>query len=151
MHYLHTHSNQMNMLGILMLLFVSCSVDPQPLQYGKDICHTCKMTLVDKKFGAEIVTKKGKVYKFDDINCMINFHNSGYEEAENMARWLVVDFANPEKLIDTQHAFFVKTDQIRTPMASEVAAFASEDDYKKFNKKWKGILLSWGELVTEFK
>ena len=141
----------MNMLTLLILLFVSCSADPQPLQYGKDACHTCKMTLVDKKFGAELVTKKGKVYKFDDVNCMINFYNSGYEEFGNIAHRLVIDFANPEKLIDAQHAFFAKTDQIRTPMASGVAAFGSEDDYKKFNKKWKGTALSWGELVTEFK
>ncbi|HEY3430396.1 MAG TPA: nitrous oxide reductase accessory protein NosL [Cyclobacteriaceae bacterium] len=142
---------QVNILAILLFLFISCSSDPQALQYGKDVCHTCKMTLMDKKFGSEIVTKKGKVYKFDDLNCMINFYNSGYEEIENIEHRLVIDFANPEKLIDTQHAFFVKTDQIRTPMASEVAAFSSEDDYKKFNKKWKGVLLSWGELVTEFK
>lgn len=139
------------MLPVLLFIFAMCSSDPQPLNYGKDVCYTCKMTLMDKKFGAEIVTKKGKVYKFDDLNCMINFHNSGYEAVENMEHRLVVDFANPEKLIDTQQAFFVKTDQIRTPMASEVAAFGSEADYKRYNKKWKGILLGWGEVVTEFK
>jgi copper chaperone NosL len=109
------------------------------------------MTIVDKKFGAEIVTKKGKVYKFDDLNCMVNFHNSGYEEESEMEHRLVIDYANPERLIDTQHAFFVKSDQLRTPMASEVAAFSSEADYKKFNMSAKGILMSWGEVIKEFK
>lgn len=143
----------MKMISLILIaiLFFSCSNDPVPLQYGKDACHTCKMTLMDKKFGAEIVTKKGKVYKFDDLNCMVNFYNSGYEPEENIAHLLVVDFAQPEKLIDTKHTFFVKSDRLRTPMASQVAAFEREDDYKKFKKEWNGILLGWGEVVTQFK
>ena len=31
------------------------------------------MTIVDKVHAAEIVTQKGKVYKFDATECMINF------------------------------------------------------------------------------
>jgi copper chaperone NosL len=143
----------MKMISLILIaiLFLSCSNDPQPLQYGKDACYTCKMTLMDKKFGAEIVTQKGKVYKFDDLNCMVNFYNSGYEPEENIAHLLVVDFAQPEKLIDTKHTFFVKSDKLRTPMASQVAAFEREQDYKKFKKDWNGILLGWGEVVTQFK
>lgn len=136
---------------LLITSLLACSTEPQALQYGKDTCYTCKMTLVDKRFGAEIVTVKGKVYKFDDINCMVNFHNSGMERMEEMAYRLVIDFAHPETLIDTQHAFFVKTDSVRTPMGSQLSAFATEADYKEMNKKWKGILLGWGEVVTEFK
>ena len=129
----------------------SCSIEPQPLLYGKDFCHTCKMTLMDKKFGAEVVTSKGKVYKFDDMNCMINFLNSGYIEEQDIAFRLVIDFANPEKLIDAKDAHYVKSDKIRSPMASEIAAFSKKEDLDASNKEWNGILLSWGELVTEFK
>lgn len=143
----------MKMISIILItvLFLSCSSDPVPLQYGKDACYTCKMTLMDKKFGAEIVTKKGKVYKFDDLNCMVNFYNSGYEPEENIAHLLVVDFAQSEKLIDTKHTFFVKSDKLRTPMASQITAFEHEEEYKKFKKEWNGILLGWGEVVTQFK
>jgi copper chaperone NosL len=143
----------MKMISLILItvLFLSCSNDPEPLQYGKDACYTCKMTLMDKKFGAEIVTKKGKVYKFDDLNCMVNFYNSNYEPEENIAHLLVIDFANPEKLLDTKHTFFVKSDKLRTPMGSQVAAFEKEEDYKKFKKDWNGILLGWGEVVTQYK
>jgi len=130
---------------------MSCSVKPEPLQFGEDGCYACKMTLMDNKFGAEIVTKKGKVYKFDDINCMINFYNSGDEPQANMAMRLIVDFAHPEKLIDAQQAHYVKSDNIRTPMASSIAAFESLQDLEQYNKEWNGILLSWGEVVTQFK
>src|SRR5688572_4321047 len=96
-------------LYIVMILgLLSCSTEPQPFVYGKDACHSCKMTVVDKKFGAEIVTTKGKVYKFDDVNCLINFLNSEDIEEREIAHRLVIDFATPEKLIPAEHAFFLK-------------------------------------------
>ena len=30
------------------------------------------MKIADGKFGAELITTKGRIYKFDDIHCMIN-------------------------------------------------------------------------------
>src|SRR6187549_334534 len=139
----------MRLIFLFLIAFslYSCSVEPTPLVYGKDFCYTCKMTLMDTKFGAEVVTTKGKVYKFDDMNCMINFLNSGYIEEQDIAFRLVIDFANPEKLIDAKDAFYVKSDKIRSPMASEIAAFSKKEDLEVSNKEWNGILLSWGELV----
>lgn len=136
---------------LLIIITFSCSVAPESLQYGHDACYTCKMTLMDTKFGAEIVTKKGKVYKFDDINCLINFHNSGHELEEDMAYRLVVDFSNPEKLIDAREAFYIKSNQVKSPMASQIASFEKKEQADLNKKKWQGIWLSWGELVTEFK
>jgi copper chaperone NosL len=137
-------------IAIGFVLF-SCDVKPEPLEYGKDACHTCKMTLMDHKFGAEIITKKGKVYKFDDTNCMINFYNSGEVAPENIKEILIVDFSKPEKFIDARNAMYVKSEAIKSPMASNIAAFEFNDDLKKLNKAWKGIVMSWGELQTEYK
>ena len=30
------------------------------------------MTIVDPRYGAELVTTKGKVYKYDAVECLIN-------------------------------------------------------------------------------
>jgi copper chaperone NosL len=136
---------------MLSLSLIGCKVEPEPLQYGKDGCYACKMTLMDNKFGAEIVTAKGKIYKFDDVNCMLNFYNSGEVVPEEMKDILIVDFSKGETLIDARNALYVKSDAIKTPMASNVAAFESNDELKKLNAEWKGILLSWGELQTEYK
>lgn len=138
-------------LIVILFVFVSCSSDPEPLRYGKDICYSCKMTLVDEKFGAEIVTKKGKFYKFDDLNCMVGFYNSNYEAHESMEHILVIDFTHPGMLIDVQQAFFVKTSEIRTPMAGGIAAFDNKEDQATQNEKWKGTLLAWADVVAEFK
>jgi copper chaperone NosL len=131
--------------------FTSCSVKPEPLIYGTNSCHSCKMILMDKKFGAEVVTKKGKVYTFDDANCMINFVNSEQLAGEEAAFKLIVDYSQPEKLIPVEHAFFLKSDTIRSPMNSGIAAFEKEEAMEEFKKKWKAIYLGWGEVQTEFK
>lgn len=136
---------------ILAIFLVSCSAEPEPLAFGKDNCHACKMTLMDNKFGCEIVTNKGKVYKFDDVNCMINFYNQEEVGNEDVAHMLVVDFAAPGKLIDARNALYIKSDEIKSPMASQVAAFGEKKFVDQFNKNWKGILLSWGELQTQYK
>ncbi len=138
--------------GILIWLGVlSCSTEPEPLHYGMDICTFCKMTLVDNKFGAELVTKKGKVYKFDDLNCFVNYYNSGYEPVEDFQHRLVIDYSNPGKLMNATDGFYVKSPDIRTPMDSQIAAFGTKSSMDTFMKQWKGIYLSWGEVTAHYK
>lgn len=140
------------LVGLCLLpLVLACSVEPEPIAYGTDACHACKMTLVDKKFGAELVTQKGKVYKFDDVNCMLDFYNNPENSPEQFKYKLVVDFSQPTKLIAANDAFFLKSAEIKSPMASQIAAFESKDSMEKLKKEWNGIYLVWGELVTQFK
>jgi copper chaperone NosL len=136
---------------LLCLTLVACKVEPEPLHFGKDGCHSCKMTLMDNKFGAEILTTKGKIYKFDDANCMLTFYNSGQVPTDEMKEILIIDFSKPAKLIDARNALYVRSEFIKSPMASNVAAFESNEDLKNMNAEWKGIQLSWGELQTQFK
>jgi copper chaperone NosL len=106
---------------------------------------------MDARFGAEIVTKKGKVYKFDDLNCMISFNNSGYEPEENIKHRLVVDFTQPDKLFDATKTFYCKSTRINSPMGSQVAAFEKMADLEKYNSEWQGTTLTWNEMITQIK
>ena len=137
--------------GILLISLLSCKVEPEPLQYGKDACHTCKMTLMDKKFGAELVSKKGKVFKFDDVNCMLTFYHSGQIPPQEFAHRLVADYTQPGKLVEAVDAFYLKSPAIKTPMASQIAAFQKKEALETQKKELQGIYLVWGELVTQFK
>ncbi|GCC53421.1 nitrous oxide reductase [Chryseotalea sanaruensis] len=142
----------MRIIGILTLFAcIACKSEPEPIVFGKDACHACKMMMTDHKFGAELVTKKGKVYKFDDLNCMLNYYNSGKEKVEDFEYVLVIDYTQPEKLIDAKNAFYLKSEAIRSPMASEVAAFEQYNNLKSFKKEWSAIEMSWGEVVSQFK
>lgn len=64
--------NLFNILGIISLgIFFSCSPKgPEKINFGKDQCELCKMGIEDPKFATELITEKGRIYKFDDLNCM---------------------------------------------------------------------------------
>ncbi len=134
-----------------LVLFIACKPAPEPIAFGKDSCHACKMMMTDDKFGAELVTQKGKVYKFDDMNCMLNFYHSGKENEADFAYVLVIDYGKPQQLIDAKQALYLKSEAIRSPMASQVAAFENYDLLKQHKAEWQAIEMSWGEVVSQFK
>ena len=145
------------MKKLLPILLVSiglaaCKVEPEPIHYGVDGCHHCKMTLMDPRFGAEIVTEKGKIYKFDDVNCMMATLETDEVSYEKVKYFMVADYTQPETLIDANYAFYLKSEKIKSPMASHIGAFPDEPSMKEFQKNNNGgIYLAWGELVTQFK
>ena len=53
-------------IAFMLYLFMSCNTKPEPFAIGKDNCSFCKMGIIDPRFGGEMITKKGKIYKFDD-------------------------------------------------------------------------------------
>ena len=73
-------------LTLSLLAFTSCSSQPQPFVAGQDDCHVCKMGLADFKYGGEIITKKGKVYKFDDLRCMVSYIKSNSIEEKDISK-----------------------------------------------------------------
>jgi copper chaperone NosL len=132
---------------LLTLLTASCSTSPDPLAFGKDGCHVCKMTLFDKRFGGEIVTEKGKIFKFDDTSCMMEFIRTGRVAVGDIKHLLVVDFDQPGTLIDATSASLVHSAEIKSPMNGQIAAFSSEEIAEKYNTQWKGEFIIWNELI----
>ena len=133
----------------LLLMLVSCNVSPQAIDYGSDGCHFCKMTIVDKVHAAEIVTKKGKVYKFDATECMINFMNDF--DASEIELYLSNNYTEPEQLIDAKRATFLISKNIPSPMGAYLSAFKNKADAEKMQSEKGGDLYSWEELLVHFK
>ena len=130
-------------------MLVSCNVSPQAIDYGSDGCHFCKMTIVDKVHAAEIVTKKGKVYKFDATECMINFMNDF--DASEIELYLSNNYTEPEQLIDAKKATFLISKNIPSPMGAYLSAFKNKADAEKMQSEKGGDLYSWEELLVHFK
>lgn len=131
----------------MLLLLQSCSTGPQPISYGKDACHFCKMIISDKKFGAEIVTQKGKAYKFDDTHCLASFLKSGSLDKKEIAATYVADYTAQEKLIPAEKAFWLKAETIRGPMGGLFAAFETEVVMQQYQQKLKAVPAQWNEVV----
>ena len=130
---------------IILLSVFSCNNEPPQINFGKDLCDFCKMTVMDKKFGAVLVNKKGKALKFDSGECMVNYLNSDKEfEAKN---FLIINYANPEELIDATTSFYLHGGIVNSPMGGQLAAFSTKQDAEKFYKELNGELLSWNEVM----
>jgi len=132
----------------LLLLFMSCNVSPKAIAYGEDGCHFCRMTIVDKVHAAEIVTQKGKVYKFDATECMIHF--MGDFDTSEIALYLSNNYMEPEVLIDATQATFLISENIPSPMGAFLSAFKDKTDAKKVRKEKNGTLYSWSSLLEHF-
>lgn len=137
-----------SIIALLLLLF-SCNVSPKPIDYGNDGCHFCKMTIVDKVHAAEIVTQKGKVYKFDATECMINFMEE-FDTSE-IALYLSNNYTEPKELIDATKATFLISKSIPSPMGAFLSAFKTKADAETMQADKGGTLYNWTELLAKFK
>ena len=95
---------------LLPLFAVSCSAKEEPINYGEQDCVYCQMTIVDKIHGAEIVTKKGKVFTYDAVECMVN--DLKERDENEIAYFLVNHYNTPEELIDATQATYLKSENL---------------------------------------
>lgn len=130
--YYRHHKFPVKFSSILMLPILisisSCNVQPEPFKLGTDVCYMCKMGIVDLKFGSQIITKKGKVYKFDDIGCMIRLLKSGTFDSNAIKTMVVADFSHPNTFIPVDQSTFVSGQEIKSPMNFNLAAYTKESD-----------------------
>lgn len=138
-------------LGIAILFIAilsSCSSGPKPIEFGVDNCDFCKMTISDERYGAEIVTKKGRVYKFDDLYCIKNFLNEEVVKMEDVASKWVIDFSQPTVLITASESHFIENEQLKSPMGSNIASFAHADSAKNFQSYYSGSEIKWENYLN---
>lgn len=128
-------------------LMLSCDVEPKPINYGSDACDFCKMNIVDQIHGAEIVTDKGKVYKFDAIECMINFKNEMSKEQPQL--FLTNHYETPKELISADKASFLISQNLPSPMGEFITAFKTKTAAEEAQKELEGKIYSWTELVEQ--
>jgi copper chaperone NosL len=131
---------------VLVLFISSCNTKPQPFAYGKDICDDCRMTIMDPKFGGEIITKKGKVFKFDDAHCLVHFMKQGTVKQADIAQTVFIDFENDKNFINVTSAYFVVSDQLKSPMNSNAASFSSIEIAQEKTKQTNGTIKNWDQL-----
>ena len=135
-------------IPIVLLSFVSCgSSGPEPIVYGEDNCSYCNMTIVDQSFGTELVTKKGKKYKFDSIECLAAFHIKGEVPKEDVNNMWVTDNLLPETFMNTNKAVFVRSESMRSPMGVGLVAYSSRAAAEKSIEESGGIIVDWPGLT----
>lgn len=132
---------------LILITLASCGSEPEPINYGHDECEFCRMLITDNKYGAELITDKGKVYKFDSIECMVEFSLVKNTLGDTNNKLLITDFYNPGNIIDARNSFYVKNDEFRSPMGLNVTAFNGDEQAQKFISANGGEKLSWVEVI----
>ena len=127
----------------------SCnSNEPKPIKLNSDSCDNCKMTISNGKFGAELITEKGRHYKFDDISCMVKFAKSGTSVPAKT--FYVNDYLQDNTLIPAEKAFYLKDGSINSPMRGNTAAFSSKQEAEQYQTKLNAAPSSWDEIFNSF-
>ncbi len=134
---------------VLLFAISSCKSGPEKLQYTKDSCAFCKMQLMDTKYGAELITEKGKVYKFDDAGCMLNYEKQDLG-SQKVSQELVIDYSNPGQLINAASAYHIKCAGAKSPMGSDIATFEKEETLNKYIQQLQGEKISWDAIKNSF-
>ncbi len=130
-------------------LFSSCNTGPEALKYGTDNCFSCKMTISDIRYGAEIVTKKGRVYKFDDSFCMLAYLKTKELASSEIKNIYMTNFTGSHQLLNVEEAVMLQSNVLRGPMGGNIAATDQIDSVNKMKDKFPGNDLLWSEIIKQ--
>ncbi|MBK9736341.1 MAG: nitrous oxide reductase accessory protein NosL [Saprospiraceae bacterium] len=117
---------------------------PEPIVLNEDTCSFCKMTISDGHFGAELITEKGRCFKFDDISCLIQYRKQHQEKSSKHN--YVHDYLGKNELIQIETAYFIKGGDIKSPMAGNTAAFRTEALAMEYQTKLSAEKTDWNIL-----
>ncbi|MBL8002253.1 MAG: nitrous oxide reductase accessory protein NosL [Flavobacteriales bacterium] len=137
---------------LVLVLVVSCGPKQPSIAYGKAECAHCRMNVVDQRFAAALITRSGRQYVFDGIECMVPFVAKGTVAEGQVEAWYVCDHAHPGILLDATAAHYLHGPAFRSPMRGDVAAFATTDDRDAARTRDGGEPLDWAaarKLLTE--
>lgn len=110
---------------ILLLGFVACNTGPKEIDFNSDTCDFCTMSIVDRPYGTELVTEKGKIYKFDSTECMLNYMQENSEQTYSHIMTCTMD--NPGVLTDAQSAYYLVSPNLPSPMGANITAFSTRE------------------------
>jgi copper chaperone NosL len=109
------------------------------------------MAISEPKFATEFVTKKGKVYKFDSIECLIHFMRTNDIERNSLSHLLVNHYLKPNGFLDADKAFFLKSENLPSPMGEGLSAFSSSEEMQQMQKQYTGQYYTWSQLMEIIK
>lgn len=144
-------SIKISMLVPAFLCFLlACSSGPRPVQYGQDTCVHCEMTIIDSRYGTEIVTEKGKVYTFDSIECLVEFFQNNLPEGESAKSIFLTPFDKPGNLFDAENGQVLYCLAMPSPMGKYLTAFDNPEKADSIRVMNGGKLFKWSDLLNDY-
>jgi|GEM_PF-584945 len=134
-------------LAIFAVAFVvaGCAAGPVPIAYDQDGCDFCRMQISDPRYGAELITRTGKVHKFDSIECLASFYSSLRDSASVRSLW-VSDYRKPGTFVPAREALFIHHAGPGSPMGRGLLALQAGSEAAAGGVP-AGDTLSWSQVV----
>ncbi|MEZ4987265.1 MAG: nitrous oxide reductase accessory protein NosL [Saprospiraceae bacterium] len=124
---------------------LSCtSVHPHPGNYGTDQCDFCRMAIVDPGHAAQVITSKGKAYKFDAIECMLRFVDDNSDKPLSAA--YVTDYQAEGEWLNAYEATYLVSQQIPSPMGAFLSALKSAKAAESLKQEKTGTVYDWNTV-----
>lgn len=135
--------NRLFIFSFVAILFIGCKTGPEAIKLNQDNCSFCKMSISDAKFATEVVTDKGRVYKFDDLHCMLGFVKA---DANFKGTLYAVPAEDEKTFVMAKEAFYVKSDAIKSPMKGNTLAYKSKAAAETAAKEYNAGVSTWLEV-----
>lgn len=139
------HHKFILLIPALLIGLAACSQEPQEIHYGSDECAHCQMLIMDAEFAGELISKTGKAFKFDAIECMAAFLQNKDESAQEYTVW--VHSFSTGSWLDANEAVFVQSEVVKTPMGAGLIAFENEDEARAHLETYPGTIISLEQLL----
>jgi copper chaperone NosL len=130
-----------------LVVLASCqkkTIEPVAIE-ADDMCSFCRMSISEKRYAAELIDDDGQALKFDDIGCMTNFLKQKRNNGP-VAAMFVMDFDRREWL-KAEDAFYVRSEEFKTPMNGGLAAFKDQASAQAAVAKYHGTMQSFAEVM----
>ncbi len=116
---------------------------PPTIRLGDSVCDQCGMIISDARFATATIVEGDRgpeAALFDDFNCQIGYETRFLDNTIH-ARWSRDH--GTEAWLDTTQAWFIRSPALRTPMASNMAAFANKADAAKAAEEFDGVVIDF--------
>jgi copper chaperone NosL len=134
--------------GVLVAAAAACAPGtPQAIADVGKPCDYCRMVISDERFGGQLITKKGKAYAFDAIECLASFYLQQPETATGSTVW-VADYANPGHWITVSSALFARSEAHQSPMGLNLVSFSAQADSASLPPDVRGDLMRWPQVLA---
>lgn len=127
-------------------LLLGCSDNPDPINYGSDICVHCNMKIMDNRFGAALVNSNSKTFKFDATECMLNYLK---ENSISVKSIHVTDFNNPGFFLNANKSYFLISSNRKSPMGENLSAYKNKSDAENAKISISGDIFTYEELKNQ--
>ena len=124
-----------------------CSRQLQPIAYGTDPCEFCAMTISDDRYAAAFVTSKGRTYKFDSVECMLQSLMDGEKLAgTEVEAWYATSYSTRGVLVAASTAVYLVSQNVPSPMGAGITAFADRNDAEQMQQAKGGDVMDWSQV-----